>query len=176
MPPVEDVANRAELAEKLKGYIRRAEKTQTQLAEELNTDKTYISQMATGKVNWVNSSYFPALAEALSLSKEEIRELKPEIIWETPLTPDPPDPSTPTRYPSGSPIPPVVPLHQLPLVIPPELQRVIDEHGDEHPELHMEPVLRLMLSPRDLLGPENGPQTEKEWLRHFYYIRDVVMK
>lgn len=87
MPVSDEINSRLDVAELLKSYIRRATKTQAQLADELGVDKTYMSQLATGKVNWVNSSYFGALVKALGLKEHEVKALKPEAVIE--LAPDP---------------------------------------------------------------------------------------
>lgn len=134
-----------------------------------------VSYWELGKVDMkkVHPRRLRAYAEVLGISTARLAEAvdipELELFPEMATSPQP-------RFPGGSPIPPVVPHRVLPLNIPPELQAVIDEYGDLHPQLKQENVQRLMLSPRDLLGPENGPQTEKDWLQHFYYIRDVVMK
>lgn len=78
----------AELAELLKAYIARSKKTQRQIAEEAGVpNPSYLSHMANGRVNWVESDYFRPIATALGLKTHEIAELKPDlIVTERPLT------------------------------------------------------------------------------------------
>lgn len=64
----------------LKSLIKASGKTQAQVAAEIGTDPTYISQMANGKVNWVNSAYFPALVGVLGLNFTQVRSLRPDAI------------------------------------------------------------------------------------------------
>ena len=71
----------------------------------------------------------------------------------------------------GPPIPPVVPHRETPVVIPPELQQVIDEHGDAYPELRDPTIQRIIAAPRNFGGPDNGPQTKQDWLEYFLVTR-----
>lgn len=64
----------------LRALIKAAGKTQAQIADDLGVDRTYVSQMVNGKVNWVNSAYFPALVTALGLNFRQIQQLKPDAV------------------------------------------------------------------------------------------------
>lgn len=75
-----DAAHVGATGELLKDFIRRSGKTQRKLADEINADPTYISQMTRGKVNWINSQYFAAIVSALGIRPDEVRELKPESV------------------------------------------------------------------------------------------------
>lgn len=68
---------------KLKVLIQNSGKTQAQIADEIGIDRTYMSQMATGKVSWINSGYFSALAKALDMTDEQIKAVKPSAIIES---------------------------------------------------------------------------------------------
>ena len=73
-----------ELGELLKGYITRSGKTQRKLAEEAGIpNPSYLSHMANGRINWVESDYFRKLATALDLSVAEIQALNPDIVIST---------------------------------------------------------------------------------------------
>lgn len=78
-------------------------------------------------------------------------------------------PDTPTRR--GPPLPPVVDPMTLPLVIPSELQQVIDQYGQQFPELHNETTLRALVAPRLFAGHRQGPQTPEQWLEYFLMNR-----
>lgn len=79
----------------------------------------------------------------------------------------PPAPATP----AGPPIPPVIDPVTLPLIIPPELQQVIDEYGTQFPELNNETTLRALVAPRLFAGHSQGPQTPQQWLEYFLMNR-----
>lgn len=65
---------------KLRLLIRESGKTQAQIADEVGIDRTYLSQMVTGKVSWTNSRYFPALVQALSMSEAQVKAVKPSAM------------------------------------------------------------------------------------------------
>lgn len=96
--------------------------------------------------------------------KEELAELAGYSYKE--LFPD-----LPPAAQNGPPVPPVVPHRETPVVIPPELQQVIDEYGDTYPELRDPTVQKIISAPRNFGGPENGPQTKQEWLEYFLLTR-----
>ncbi|MDV6376454.1 helix-turn-helix domain-containing protein [Deinococcus arenicola] len=146
-----------DIYEKLRGYIKRSGKSQRQLSDEVGIPQpSYLSHMANGRVNWVEGDYFRPLSEALGLSKEEIRELKPEIIWED---------RSPTR--PGPPIPPVVPFRETPISIPPELLQMVEKHGDAYPVLKTAQMQRMLAAPRNFGGAEVGPQTAEDWFDYW---------
>ena len=126
-----DAMHRFELAERLKGFIRRSGKTQAQLADELGVDKTYMSQLATGKVNWVNSSYFGALAGALGLSEHEVRELNPAAVVNI----------LPSEDVSSAPFDPRTLFHppaqreRVKRDLSPNLSQMIEEKQEKYPQL-----------------------------------------
>lgn len=87
-PPMADYS-RIELGDRLRAFIKRSGKTQRQIADEVGIpQQSYLSHMANGRVNWVESEYFPKLAEALKLSQTEVLELRPDmvVINELPVT------------------------------------------------------------------------------------------
>lgn len=67
----------------------------------------------------------------------------------------------------GPPIPPVVPFRETPVEIPDELQRMIDNNSDRYPQLLDRTIQRIIAAPRNFGGPDNGPQTEDEWLEYW---------
>ena len=82
-----------------------------------------------------------------------------------------PDATPAQSRPSRPPIPPVIDPVTLPLVIPPELQQVIDDYGAQFPELHNETTLRALVAPRLFAGHSQGPQTPEQWLEYFLMNR-----
>lgn len=64
----------------LRALIKATGKTQAQIADEIGVDRTYVSQMVNGKVNWVNSAYFPALVAALGLNFRQVEKLRPDAV------------------------------------------------------------------------------------------------
>ena len=84
-------------------------------------------------------------------------------------TPDVVSSPTPRRI--GPPVPPVVQPLDLPLDIPAELQKVIDRHGRDYPELLNETTLRALVAPRLFAGHSQGPQTSDQWLEYFLMNR-----
>lgn len=75
------------------------------------------------------------------------------------------------RAPGSPPIAPVVSFRDTPVVIPRELQQVIDEHGDRYPELRDPTVQKILAAPRNFGGPDNGPQTVDDWYEYFLLTR-----
>jgi SOS-response transcriptional repressor LexA len=83
MPSV-DMKTLSELADALKRYIQRSGKTQRKISEEAGIpNPTYLSQMANGRVNWIESDYFRPLSDVLGLSIQEMKELNPSLIVTT---------------------------------------------------------------------------------------------
>lgn len=161
----------AELAEILKGYIQRSGKTQRQVAEEAGVpNPSYLSHMANGRINWIESDYFRPLTIALGMKVAEIAELKPDLI----LTPD--EPALAPRR--GPPIPPVVGPVDVPLEIPNELQELIDEYGDRpgYEALRNRKSLQTLSVHRAYLGEEDGPQTADQWHEYFLSLRRWLPK
>lgn len=69
------------LAEKLREFIKRSGKTQRQVADEAGIPQpSYLSHMVNGRINWVESNYFPELSTALGLNLREIEELRPDAV------------------------------------------------------------------------------------------------
>lgn len=76
-----------DIADMLREYIKRSGKTQRQIADEAGVpNPSYLSHMVNGRVNWVESQYFPHLATALNLSFRDIKELRPDAVTEMMLT------------------------------------------------------------------------------------------
>lgn len=144
---------------KLKMLIRESGKTQAQIADEIGVDRTYISQMANGKVSWTNSRYFPALTQALGMTEEQIRAVKPYAVIEM-TAPDP----APRR---GPPVPPVVPFRETQITIPAELLQMVEKYGDDYPVLKTVQMQRMLAAPRNFGGAEVGPQTAEDWFDYW---------
>lgn len=104
-----------------------------------------------------------ALRQALGLSTEEWIEGTGLSI----VTPDDLQPI------GNSPVPPVVAPLDLPLVIPPELQQLIDEKADKpgYEALNSKKALQALTAQRAYLGAEDGPQTVDQWQEYFLSIR-----
>lgn len=152
----------------LRALIKASGKTQSQIADEIGVDRTYVSQMVNNKVNWTNSAYFPALVSALGLTFRQVEKLRPDAVTQLMAAAIQAGDSI-TR--SGPPIPPVVPHRETPVTIPPELQQVIDEHGGTYPELRDPTIQKIIAAPRNFGGPDNGPQTAQDWLEYFLVTR-----
>lgn len=75
------------------------------------------------------------------------------------------------RAPGAPPVAPVMAFRDTPVVIPKELQQVIDEHGDRYPELRDPTVQKIIAAPRNFGGPDNGPQTVEDWYEYFLLTR-----
>ncbi|WP_197408542.1 helix-turn-helix domain-containing protein [Deinococcus actinosclerus] len=70
-----------QLGEELRRFIKRSGKTQRQVADEAGMPQpSYLSHMVNGRINWVESAYFPGLVTALNLSLREIKKLRPDIV------------------------------------------------------------------------------------------------
>ncbi len=76
----------------------------------------------------------------------------------------------------GAPIPPVVDYIKLPLVIPPALQEMIDEHSGKYSELKNEVTVRALSAPRLFAGHSQGPQTADQWFEYFLMNRRWLPK
>ena len=151
----------AELAELLKAYIARSKKTQRQIAEEAGVpNPSYLSHMANGRVNWVESDYFRPIATALGLKTHEIAELKPDlIVTERPLT-------DAERRAEGA-IFPAAPFEQSDeLYLPEGLREAIETFGDlpKYAALRDPTVQRQVALGRRFDG---GPETAEEWLTFY---------
>ncbi|EYB69095.1 hypothetical protein DEIPH_ctg011orf0063 [Deinococcus phoenicis] len=135
-------------------------------------DPTYLSQMVNGKVNWVNSSYFPALVTALGLKAEQVRELKPGVFIEIPA---------PTSTRPGSPASTAHPLsagaqgYRAPPAEPPipdALREAVETFGQQ-------PEFAPLREPRWVRYLANipfrrTPATPGEWLAVYVSRRDEV--
>ncbi|WP_345467955.1 helix-turn-helix transcriptional regulator [Deinococcus carri] len=153
-PPVDIYA-------KLREYIKRSTKTQRKIAEEAGIpNPSYLSHMVNGRVNWVEGDYFRPLSEALGLSRDEIRELKPEIIWEEPSPP-------PSRALSAA-----AKGHRIPkpqVMIPDTLREAAEQYGHlaafaglgEHRWQH------FMAS----VSRRHTPETPEGWLEEFTALK-----
>lgn len=73
--------------------------------------------------------------------------------------------------PGAPPIAPVVAFRDTPVIIPKELQQVIDEHSDRYPELRDPTIQKIIAAPRNFGGPDNGPQTVEDWYEYFLLTR-----
>lgn len=146
MPP----ATTVDIFEKLRQYIKRSGKTQRQIAEEVGIPQpSYLSHMANGRVNWVEGEYFRPLTVALNLSVEEIRELKPEIVWSDTVSDKPPPPR----------------LRPL----PEELTQMIDEKGHLAEELLTERWQQYLAGQRF----STGRATPERWWNLFLLLKNA---
>lgn len=142
-----------EAGQAMRRFRQRRGLTQEQVVEQSTVPTPqYLSALENGRHDIRNSDHFPSLAQVLGLSNDEIRELRPDLIWE-----DRP----------GPPIPPVVEPVELPLVIPDELQQVIDQYGANYPELRNTRTLRALTAIRREVGNGYGPQTAADWFEVF---------
>lgn len=66
----------------LKDLLKQADISQAEMAKRVGVDATYMSRLARGQINWVNSGHFSKIAVELGLSSEEIRQLRPESVIE----------------------------------------------------------------------------------------------
>lgn len=123
----------------------------------------YLSALEGGRYNPLNSEHFPSLVQFYRLSREEIERIRPGTIVEV-VAPQQSAPGAP-------PIAPVVAFRDTPVVIPKELQQVIDEHGDRYPELRDPTIQKIVAAPRNFGGPDNGPQTVEDWYEYFLLTR-----
>lgn len=150
----------AELAEMLKGYIARSKKTQRQIAEEAGVpNPSYLSHMANGRINWVESDYFRPIATALGLKTQEIAELKPDLILtERPLT---------DAERRGW----VLPEEDAEPEIPPALQIAAEKygHGDNAPLAER----RWLVELADLDFREE-PETPEDWLAIYSRLSKLI--
>ncbi|WP_256372740.1 helix-turn-helix domain-containing protein [Deinococcus sp. S9] len=135
--------------------------SQEELAARADVSQSLISQIERGVQlpTGVSMDRFARLLEALHWTPEQFAEA---TGLEVPFV-------APSR--SGPPVPPVVPRRETPVVIPPELQQVIDDYGDTYPELRDPTIQKIIAAPRNFGGPENGPQTAQEWLEYFLLTR-----
>jgi len=133
-----------------------------QLAEKTTVpDPDYLSNLLSGRINIGKSKHFPSIARALGLNSEDIAYVNPNLIVQV----------IQERAPGSPDVPPVVPFRDTPVVIPKELQQVIDEHGDRYPELKDPTIQRIIAAPRNFGGPDNGPQTVEDWYEYFLLTR-----
>lgn len=102
--------------------------TQAKLAEALGIDRTYVSQMATGKVNWLNSGYFPAMVKLFGLTAEEVEVIKPDAVITFEAAPAPSFDPRALFHPKGR-------QQQQKRDLWPNLAAMIEEKQDKHPPL-----------------------------------------
>lgn len=121
----------------------------------------YLSTMLAGRINVGKSKHFPAIARALGLNAEDIAYINPNLVVQV----------VQQTAPGAPPVAPVVPFRDTPVVIPKELQQVIDEHGDRYPELRDPTIQKIIAAPRNFGGPDNGPQTAEDWYEYFLLTR-----
>lgn len=149
--------------------VRRAElgKSQEQVALDSGIlNQTTVSELEGGRYDLANltAARLAGLSRGLDWTLAEM-EAALEVDFGLGLYESTP----PTR--PGPPIPPVVPHRETPVVIPLELQQVIDEHGGTYPELRDPTIQKIIAAPRNFGGPDNGPQTAQDWLEYFLVTR-----
>ncbi|MFB9991266.1 helix-turn-helix domain-containing protein [Deinococcus oregonensis] len=136
-----------------------------QLAELTSVpDPDYLSNLLSGRINVGKSKHFASIARALGLTAEDVEYINPNLIVQV----------AEKKSRGGPPIPPVVPHRETPVVIPRELQEVIDEYGEDYPELLDPTIQRIIAAPRNFGGPDNGPQTAKDWFEYFLVSRRYI--
>lgn len=155
-----DWVSAAEAGQVIKSARDRISLTQEQVADALAVDKSYISKLEGGQHHAGRSKYFPKLVDVLQLTEAEIQILNPAAV----VTFAAPAPS-PSR--GGPPIPPVIPFRETPISIPPELQEMVEKHGDAYPVLKTERMQRMLAAPRNFGGAEVGPQTAEDWFDYW---------
>ena len=124
-------------------------------------DPDYLSNLLSGRINVGKSKHFASIARALDLNVEDIAYINPNLVVQV----------VQQSAPGAPPVAPVVAFRDTPVVIPKELQQVIDEHGDRYPELRDPTVQKIIAAPRNFGGPDNGPQTVEDWYEYFLLTR-----
>lgn len=142
----------------LKSLIRASGKTQAQVAAEIGTDPTYISQMANGKVNWVNSAYFPALVGVLGLNFTQVRSLRPDAITDIAAAAAKAGIATHTQPPSNE-----TPTHKP----TPELAEMLERYAVIDEELR-EPAWK-----RYLASIPVGQASARDWYELFLKLKSM---
>lgn len=134
---------------------------QIQQLAELTTvpDPDYLSNLLSGRINVGKSKHFPSIAKALGLNAEDVAYINPNLIVQVAASAGP------------GPLPSVVPFRDTRVVIPKELQRMIDNNAHRYPQLLDDSLQRILAAPRNFGGPQNGPQTEDEWLEYWQMNR-----
>ena len=137
--------------------------TQGQVIEAVGIpNQSYLSALENGRYNVANSEYLPLLAQVLKLTVEEVKAINPAAV----ITLAAPEPKPAPRR-GGPPIPPVIPFRETPISIPPELEEMVEKHGDDYPVLKTERMQRMLAAPRNFGGAEVGPQTAEDWFDYW---------
>lgn len=170
VPPAQGVLiDMAELLDKFAaGDLIRKRREDLGLTQEQVVEATtvpvaaYLSELENGKVSVGRSKHFPSLAKFLKLSEEDVRAISPAAVFEIPAPRN------------GPPVSPRLPEAEVPLEIPSALQQMIDKHGDDYPELHIEANLRALTSFYRYGGATDlSPQ---EWFEVFTTNRRWLVK
>lgn len=136
--------------------------TQGQVIEAVGIpNQSYLSALENGRYNVANSEYFPALAQLLRLSIDQVREINPSAVITLAPEASPRRPGPPVS------VAPVVPFRETPITIPRELQEMVEKHGDAYPVLKTEQMQRMLAAPRNFGGAEVGPQTAEDWFDYW---------
>lgn len=153
MPPTSR-PDLADLAEKLRGFVKRSQKTQRQIAEQSGIPSpSYLSHMVNGRINWVESEYFRPLSRVLDLTVEEIQELNPDIVVNHQTL----------RHTAIADTRPPVELSET-------LRAFIDKYAQTFKEL-LEPRWQRWLANTDF---RDEPETPEDWLAVFMYFKEKV--
>ncbi|MVN86853.1 helix-turn-helix domain-containing protein [Deinococcus sp. HMF7620] len=157
LPP--EILDSREAGKILKAARKALGLTQGQVIDAVGIpNQSYMSALENGRYNVANSEYFPALAQLLRLTIEQVREINPSAVITVAADPGPR---------RGPPIPPVVPFRETPITIPHELLEMVEKHGDNYPILRTPQMQRMLAAPRNFGGAEVGPQTAEDWFDYW---------
>lgn len=149
----------------MQAHRKRMGLTQDQAAERSTVPTPqYLSALENGRYDVRNSEHFKSLVDLYRLTPEQVQEINPSavFIFEAPAS---------RRNP---PVAPRLPEAEVPLEIPAALQQMIDKHGDDYPELHVEANLRALTSFYRYGGATDlSPQ---EWFEVFTTNRRWLVK
>ena len=139
--------------------------TQEQLVEKTGlSSQSYLSALEKGRYHIGRSEHFGAVAQALSLSAEDVKAINPSAVITL---------AAPPR--KGPPVPPVVPFRDTPVTIPRELQEMIDKHSGQYPMLLDPTIQRIIAAPRNFGGPDAGPQTAEDWFEYWMVTKRYIL-
>lgn len=148
----------------MQAHRKRMGLTQDQAAERSTVPTPqYLSALENGRYDVRNSEHFKSLVELYGLTPEQVQEINPSavFIFEAPKG-------------GRGPVPPRLPPVEIPLEIPKNLQLMLDKHGDDYPELHIEANLRALTSFYRYGGA--ATLTPQEWFEVFTANRRWLVK
>lgn len=140
--------------------------TQGQVIEAVGIpNQSYLSALENGRYNVANSEYFPALAQLLRLTVEQVRAINPSAVITVSSEPSPR---------SGPLVKPRLPEVEVRLEVPSGLQEAIEKYGDDYPELHLEANQRALTSLHRYGGAND--LSSKEWFEVFMANRRWLVR